>query len=668
MAPVQDAVVAFQSGAPVESKTPRQGSQGAGRTSLRYSGVDPATATPEEAKEARKRKRDIIRQQITQQGGKIRGRNTSDPDVVLFTDSTAFVAYVSAIAFANMVVLGLEADHGCEEGWMACSYDKRMGWYIIENIFTILMLAEMAMRVALAGPRKYFIGDILDHPLGFAVGPCLDFTIVFLRVIDTWILALNNVHTPIKVISCFRIVHLAEIVRRNYGMRTFRAVWMVLNGVADAGRIVFWTCLIMALIIYVAAIVMTDQVMKQDGTDLYDYSRSAWKEKPWTVSEYWGTVPRSVLSMFQVVTLDHWASTLARPLVKRYPAYVLIFLPFLFLTVLSLLNVIVAIIVESTIASGQVNQEKVSRDSAKVYADVMDSLKEIFEEADEDGSGELDREELNKSLHQAHVRDRLKFVDLERSDMRLLFDTLDESKSGFVSTEKFFRGATRLRGAAMSCDLHHMSVDFDRYIEWCDDVIGQHRNANNRLGGLLEDVLGLDRDIVKAKHDERDPVLQVRRQRFKRQHPRYSHRNDLLVVNDGWDEGEDGVSEIYAPSDGSNQRMSQRQISKNTQVSTGTHRSSLVGTTLKKTHTGIDLNIIRHDTGKQHHQTHEEEYDEALRKYSNQHPRQSEANDVWNRNVPIRRAVINANTGHGLQRIKEDGEENGQKKVRYMDD
>merc|ERR1719235_788530 len=273
---------------------------------------------------------------------------------------------------------------------------------------------------------------------------------------------------------------------------------------------------VMFLIMYIFAIVMTDQVMKQGDVDQYVYSRSALIEKPWLADEYWGTVPRSLFSLFQIVTLDHWCSSLMRPLVARYPSYAFLILIFMIITIMSLLNVIVGAIVESTLASASKSDEKTKRETAKVHHRIMNSLKEVFEEADLDESGELDQEELDSAYHLVHVRERLKLLGLHRRDLQMLFYLLDVQGTGAVNTNTFFRGCTRLQGLAMNCDLHHMSVDFTRYANWCNDMANTHHEANDRLAHLLFDIEGLDRDIVKGHHDAEDPVLMARRGRFRK--------------------------------------------------------------------------------------------------------------------------------------------------------
>lgn len=471
----------------------------------------------------------------------------ADGDKFFITENRIFISAVGFITFANMIVLGIETDYGCREGWHICSYDQRMSWYIVENLFTILMLIEIAIRIVGEGPLMYFRGESLENHFGCNVLNCVDVVIVALRCVDTWILALAKVQTPIKVISCFRIVRIAELVKRSPTMRSFREIWVILHGIAYTSRSVFWTLIMLLIILYVSAIVMTDTVVKQSNADMFDYSASAWKLQPWTVRDYWGTVPGSLFSLMQVVTLDHWCSTLARPLVIRSPAFILLFIPFLIIAILGLMNVIVAIIVECALSSAAANKEKVNKETIKLNARVMESLKAMIEEADTDGSGELDRKELKKAWRELRFRERMKLLDIQYKDLTELFDLLDEDKIGCISVDKYFRGVSRLRGAALSADLHQMTIDFGRYISWCADLVMEHRSCNDRLAALLADIEGLDRDVVKSEEDQKDPVLMARRRRFKKQQQEKKQQGfaQLMYLQDVGPE--DGMSDAHEP-------------------------------------------------------------------------------------------------------------------------
>jgi len=576
----------------------------------------------EQAQENRRKRREEIRQSIVAAGGRVRTKDGKQTvETIKILERTSFIGAVSGIACLNAIVVGLDTDFGCEAGWNDCTMDERMPWYMVENVFTTIFFIEMGFRLS-CGPLEYFRGDPIKNPIGFSISHLGDFIIVVLRVIDSWILQPTGGSSMIKLFSVLRVLHIVELVRRAQGMASFKEVWMILHGVWNASRVVFWTCVVLFLVLYITAIVMTHTVIKSGEADMFDYGKSAWELKPWTAHDYWGSVPQSLLSLFQIVTLDHWCSTLVRPLVRKDPKFMLFFFPFMAITVVSLLNVIVAVIVESTLASAAVNEEKVKREEYKMHQKVMDSLKMVFEEADEDGGGDLDRDELKRAYKQSHVRDRLKVLGLEYTDLKLLFDLLDEQKTGAIPTETFFRGCTRLRGLATASDLHHMSIDFGRYINWAQEMADTYSDMNDRLAGLLGDIEGLDRDIVKGKHDDEDPILMARRSRFQR------HTYDPLLDRKQWtdDESLGEESECYDLNEGHS--VGSREVSHHGDHHGGRRRQSLVGITLRKTDLGMDLNEVREFHGHEPLSSIRDEYEEDLEVFGAAHEKPQNPWDV----------------------------------------
>merc|ERR1711862_581869 len=95
------------------------------------------------------------------------------------------------------------------------------------------------------------------------------------------------------------------------------------------------------------------------------------------------------------------------------------------------------------------------------------------------------------------VRDRLKMLDIPLKDFDNLFSLLDDQGRGSVPIDKYFRGASRLRGHATSLDLYNMSVDLNKHKETCTKLVEKVDANNDVLAKLLDDVDIVDRDIIR---------------------------------------------------------------------------------------------------------------------------------------------------------------------------
>jgi len=335
-----------------------------------------------------------------------------------------------------------------------------------------------------------------------------DVLLVVLRMVSVWVL-----ESPyLKLLSAFRIAHVARLFKNVKTIKAFRELWLIIEGLQETMKVVAFVTSVLLLILLVFAIWVTMLVGKEPDNGFDFRARGS----QWTKDDYWGTVPRSIFSLFQVLTRDRWSDNLVRPLVEHSPAMCFIFIVFLVLTMLALLSTIVGAVIESTLASAKANEDKNGREKQKLETMVMKSLEDIFREADADNSGDLTREELTAALQKPHVTKRLRILDIKVGDLEVLFSLLDNEGTGVIKTGSFFKGCTRLRGPAMARDLNHMGIDLVRHVNWVDEATGRVDLLNETLSSLLDLLDTVDRDVVQdPDSDAKDPVLQSRRNRVR---------------------------------------------------------------------------------------------------------------------------------------------------------
>jgi len=426
----------------------------------------------------------------------------------------------SVLVFANVQVVAMETNHGCTA--FECTIEERLPWYVFDHLFTVLFLADLVIAVASLGPFRYFRGDPLEDKMGLNVLNILDFVVVILRAVDVWILTSIGIDTGIKLISLLRVVLISRCARHLQLHRGFRELWLAVDVAENAAKALVWVSLTLALLIWVSGTFLA-KVVGRDHTTPYNFGRSAWSK-----DEYWGTVPKSMYSMFQVLTGDRWSDSLVLPLIRENPALLIIFVLFWCAAVLAVLNTSIGIVVETGLARARVNEEKQAKDKKQRDAVIMESMREIFRQADKDNTNDLDLNELQAALEDPLVRDRIKMLGISINDVYLLHELLDGNRTGKVDTTTFFRGCSRLQGPAMAFDLYQRSVDLKHYIYHADARIHRMDELNDTLAALLHDIEEVDTDIVKGDQDARDPVLAARRERSLRTQAQ-TLKNDYLT-------------------------------------------------------------------------------------------------------------------------------------------
>lgn len=150
---------------------------------------------------------------------------------------------------------------------------------------------------------------------------------------------------------------------------------------------------------------------------------------------------------------------------------------------------------------------------------VMDSLHKIFYDADENGNGEMEKDELLYMLRKPTVRDRLFMLQIPYFDLEMLFELFDTAEMdgagtrGSINCDKFFRGVSKLRGPAKAADLHQMSIDLSRANVTCSDNCNIFSESNEVLARVLDAINETDIAIIQADVDAKDPLLVKRRTR-----------------------------------------------------------------------------------------------------------------------------------------------------------
>ena len=126
----------------------------------------------------------------------------------------------------------------------------------------------------------------------------------------------------LSVLRALRILRVLRLVSAVPSMR--RVVAALLNAIPGMGSIVA----LLSLVFYVFSVM---------ATKLFGSAFADW----------FGTVPASAYTLFQVMTLESWSMGIVRPVMEVYPLSWMFFLPFILITSFTVLNLFIGIIVDA---------------------------------------------------------------------------------------------------------------------------------------------------------------------------------------------------------------------------------------------------------------------------------------------------------------------------------
>mmetsp|Transcript_33716 Transcript_33716/g.104722 ORF Transcript_33716/g.104722 Transcript_33716/m.104722 type:complete len:201 (-) Transcript_33716:37-639(-) len=162
--------------------------------------------------------------------------------------------------------------------------------------------------------------------------------------------------------------------------------------------------------------------------------------------------------------------------------YFTIFVLYIGLVTFGVLNTVTGIFVDASIMSRQQQREQMLLAEQAIWRSIEQSLREVFQEVDEDQSGSLTYEELEDMMSDERVQMFLKHLKIDATDTKKLFQVLDVDGSREIELEEFVSGIMRVKGEATSLDILQLRKKVERSNRLLGVVAGVLLRGGPRLG------------------------------------------------------------------------------------------------------------------------------------------------------------------------------------------
>ncbi len=211
-------------------------------------------------------------------------------------EDTRFQRVIIVLILINAAVLGLETSAAA----MAVAGPALL---MLDRLILAVFVFELLLRITAHGWR--FFRDAWS---------VFDFLVVAIALVPA-----SEAFDVLRALRVLRVLRLISAVPR---MR--RVVGALLGAIPGIGAIVA----LLGLIFYVAAVM---------ATKLFGESFPQW----------FGSLPRSFHTLFQVMTLDSWSSGVLRPVMEVHPYAWAFFVPFVLIATFTVLNLFIAVVVNA---------------------------------------------------------------------------------------------------------------------------------------------------------------------------------------------------------------------------------------------------------------------------------------------------------------------------------
>lgn len=392
-----------------------------------------------------------------------------------FVDWSSFNWAIGLVILANAVIIGLQTDANAAGVATPPFYD------IIDFVCNGIFLAELICRFYFAGIIGYF-----RRP-GKEFSSFLDVFVVGTSIIDIFILAPLGNSTSARLVSMVRFARLLRLIRLLRLLKIFKELWLVASGLIQSLKTLFWIFLLIFVFCYVCAIFTTVWI----GHDYVRYDPYFITSGGWDHKQFFGTMVRSTLTLFQIMTIDHWSDAIVRHVLRVQPSFLIFFLFFLLVTMFGILNIIVGVVCDSSLQTAIADKKQERKIIEKDRQRVFQQLRDIFEEADADGSGTLTLQEVVEATLKPEIYSKLKLIGFPVDNPSEVFELLDFDETGELAIEEFITGCNRMRGQAKSKDLLVAQVEMDRMRKHYDEFEEQLGIFQDKIKRLTESATAL---------------------------------------------------------------------------------------------------------------------------------------------------------------------------------
>lgn len=236
----------------------------------------------------------------------------------------------------------------------------------------------------------------------------------------------------LKVMRLIRILRVARVIRKT---RSLRELQKLLQMMSTGLKALGWSFVFCFAFMTLWAMLMVEfvhplmQQMFRDGRAFQDCPECA---------DWASSVMKANFLLFKtVIAGDSWGK-IAVPVIEHYPATAIIFCGSLLTLVFGVLNMVVAVVVDSFAESRQKDLLHLAEELEHENTQDKKHLEEMFDRLDSKGKGDVTLDQLveGASIDEG-FQSRLRVMDIDQDDLEQFFHMIDSDMSGAINKEEF---------------------------------------------------------------------------------------------------------------------------------------------------------------------------------------------------------------------------------------
>mmetsp|Transcript_106948 Transcript_106948/g.190128 ORF Transcript_106948/g.190128 Transcript_106948/m.190128 type:complete len:581 (+) Transcript_106948:39-1781(+) len=417
-----------------------------------------------------------------------------------FISRKEFDLFIVSLVFSNIIVMAVELE--VERYYKPSEMPAFLRG--LNSAFNAAFLTEVLMKWLAFGPYYFFTcPDWLWNMLDFLIvcSSVLEWvTEATVRVTDTT----ENGSLSIDQFRMFRILRVTRVLRGIKVARIFKHVAplrSLLISIGGALKSCFWTLVLITFIIFGFAFAIAQaslEYCKVEAAEHWGHRDVRPLCTSSDVNQYWNSLGKSMFTLYMIIVAGiNWIECLD-PLYKISDLAVFCLAFYVAVMYLCVLNVVNGVFCQNAIESASNDKEIAVATQLSQSENQTDGVKAIFQQIDNDKSGEITFDELVKSFQSPEVSAFFESIDLDVQDVWTVFHFLDSDKNGTLNCGEFVEGCMMFRGTAKA--IHVAKIKNEQLLQRAllEQLRGEQRtalravdNLQDRLEDVCQGILGL---------------------------------------------------------------------------------------------------------------------------------------------------------------------------------
>jgi len=353
-----------------------------------------------------------------------------------WVQSQAFEGVMLTIVVLNAFTIGVNIDRQ--------DLLSSQEWLSLNFIFFFFFVAESVAKVVVLGWHEY----IRDRWNQFDM---LVLAMVAMQMSALYSIMSMQVYRQITNYVPWDFIQILRICRLFRLARFFKELGMLIESFIGSIKALLWIMVLLFIWFYICACVATVFIGRREFLPSED--QHAIQE----LRERFKSIPMSMFSLFEVMTLEGWVDYV-RPILNTRIHLVLFFLGFIFITAFFMLNLITAVVVDRTVSAQEAVDESVAKEQLLLRSARISLICDTLRRENKDrGEGDvITQAHFTKALCHRDIREALSELGWSMQYMQSMFHLVDYES----------RNAASITSLRKMLEVSHQALDTSSYVRF----------------------------------------------------------------------------------------------------------------------------------------------------------------------------------------------------------